>query len=550
MEKEIKARQVHKNVKVLDKSVVMEHIKHSYIHTKESMEQQEHQRDNNPVEQAERELSDGADRGVRKAVYYSGRIVNVRRERKRDIRELQKQEKQKEAWNSTVERNLSRIKEMSRGTVKTVAKGEKYDKMGRKAGQAVKGNGERTIKNAQRWIQTTSQKSRAIPYTKRMLELSRMEAKASVKTTQKVVKVIQGVVQTTVSAVRTVSVGTKTLATIIAAGGWMAILIILIIVVFGSSLFLLGGNTSSNYIPVSQEVEDYVPLIRKYAKEHGIAEYEELIKAVMMQESGGRGGDPMQASECGYNTKYPRVPNGITEPEYSINVGIHNLADCINQAGVKNPIDRERIQLALQGYNYGNGYILWAIEKYGGYSSTNAIEFATMMANQLGWQSYGDINYVSHVLRYYPFGQIIFNQGNRTIVEVALTQVGNEGGKTYWSWYGYDEYVVWCACFVSWCAEQCGYINEGVIPKFSYCPTGADWFKMKNQWKDRDYEPTAGNIIFFDWEGDGISDHVGIVEKCEGGIVYTVEGNSGNAVKQKQYRIGSSSIYGYGIPTC
>lgn len=65
-----------------------------------------------------------------------------------------------------------------------------------------------------------------------------------------------------------------------------------------------------------------------------------------MQESGGRGNDPMQASECGYNTRYPNTPNGITDPEYSINVGIQNLAACLSDAEVENPIDMERIKLA------------------------------------------------------------------------------------------------------------------------------------------------------------------------------------------------------------
>ena len=106
----------------------------------------------------------------------------------------------------------------------------------------------------------------------------------------------------------------------------------------------------------------------------------------------------------------------------------------------------------------------------------------------------------------------------------------------------------WCACFVSWCADQCGYIESGIILKFAGCVDGSNWFKGNGQWKDRNYEPQAGDIIFFDWEGDGETDHVGIVEKCENGVVYTVEGNSGDACRQKQYTVGSSSIYGYGVP--
>ena len=136
--------------------------------------------------------------------------------------------------------------------------------------------------------------------------------------------------------------------------------------------------------------------------------------------------------------------------------------------------------------------------------------------------------------------------GDGEIVTVALSQVGNAGGEPYWSWYGFDGRVEWCACFVSWCADQCGYIDSGVIPKFAGCVNSSQWFKDRGQWQDGGFTPEAGQIIFFDWEGDGETDHVGIVERCEGGIVYTVEGNSGDARRQRSYPVGSSSIYGYG----
>ena len=162
-------------------------------------------------------------------------------------------------------------------------------------------------------------------------------------------------------------------------------------VLLGCAISLFGGGGNSNsYMPVSAEVEAYEPLIQQYARQHGIPEYTELIKAVMMQESGGRGNDPMQASECGYNTRYPNTPNGITDPEYSIDVGIQNLAACLSTAEVENPIDMEHIKLALQGYNFGNGYISWAKTNYGGYSYANAVEFSTTQAERLGWDSYGD----------------------------------------------------------------------------------------------------------------------------------------------------------------
>ena len=267
-----------------------------------------------------------------------------------------------------------------------------------------------------------------------------------------------------------------------------------------------------------------------------------------MQESGGRGLDPMQAAEGSFNTRYPHEPNGIKDPEYSIQCGVQELKAALTSAEVESPIDMEHIKLALQGYNFGKGYISWAKTKYGGYSYANAVEFSTQQAQRLGWDSYGDTQYPAHVLRYYPYGRAFTAGGNQAIVEVALTQLGNQGGQPYWSWYGFNSRVEWCACFVSWCADQCGYIESGLVPKFAGCVDGANWFKSNGKWQDRTYEPKVGDIIFFDWEGDGTTDHVGIVEKCENGTVYTVEGNSGDACKQRQYAVGSSNIYGYGIP--
>ena len=142
---------------------------------------------------------------------------------------------------------------------------------------------------------------------------------------------------------------------------------------------------------------------------------------------------------------------------------------------------------------------------------------------------------------------------NRQIVDVARSQLGNVGGEPYWSWYGFPSRVEWCACFVSWCADQCGYIDSGIIPRFSGCEQGVSWFQARNLWQDGSATPTSGAIIFFDWvedDGtqDGSSDHVGIVEKVENGRVYTIEGNSGDACQQNSYPIGYFEILGYGTP--
>ena len=187
------------------------------------------------------------------------------------------------------------------------------------------------------------------------------------------------------------------------AGGGLLLLLLPLLLLFGAVGALFGGSGDLEKAPVSDEVKAYAGLIQLYAAEQGIPEYTELIMAVMMQESGGHGNDPMQASECAFNTKYPNTPGGISDPEYSIAVGIQNLAACLSQAGADSPEDIDRVSLALQGYNFGSGYIFWALANYGGYSELNALEFSAMMAQRLGWPSYGDPYYVQHVMRYYAF---------------------------------------------------------------------------------------------------------------------------------------------------
>ena len=145
--------------------------------------------------------------------------------------------------------------------------------------------------------------------------------------------------------------------------------------------------------------------------------------------------------------------------------------------------------------------------------------------------------------------------GSGEIVAVALSQVGNVGGQPYWSWYGFGSRVNWCAIFVSWCANECGYIEAGVLPKFAGCAQGSRWFKERGLWQDKSYTPNPGDIIFFDWNDpggfsgpqDGVPDHVGIVERVENGRVYTVEGNSGDKCCQRSYPVGYYEIYGYGM---
>jgi uncharacterized MAPEG superfamily protein len=575
---DIKTRETVKGtIKTLDKAAIAgQKMKQAYIATKDKAEHSVNTNENTAEEYAADKTEAGIDEIAHKGAYSFDKAGRKGvQETKQNIQSAKegiqrfKQQRAEKAMNAQKTQGRpttvgsSSEQTQTSSVIRTLEKPEKMVKQSAtSAGKKnIKLAGKEATKTTQRSVKTAEHTAKAsIKTSQQTAKAAQKTAQAKVKASQKAAQAakkaakatadtVKATAKATVAAVKAIIAGTKALVAAIAAGGWIAVLIIMIVVLFGAAVAMFGGGSDSNsYTPVSAEVEAYEPIIQKYAKEYGIPEYVELIKAVMMQESGGRGLDPMQAAEGSFNTKYPHEHNGIKDPEYSIQCGVQELKAALTSAEVESPIDMEHIKLALQGYNFGNGYISWAKTKYGGYSYANAVEFSTQQAQRLGWDSYGDTQYPAHVLRYYPYGRAFTAGGNQAIVEVALTQLGNQGGQPYWSWYGFNSRVEWCACFVSWCADQCGYIESGLVPKFAGCVDGANWFKSNGKWQDRTYEPKVGDIIFFDWEGDGTTDHVGIVEKCENGTVYTVEGNSGDACKQRQYAVGSSNIYGYGIP--
>lgn len=192
--------------------------------------------------------------------------------------------------------------------------------------------------------------------------------------------------------------------------------------------------------------------------------------------------------------------------------------------------------------------------------TTKAI-FSLIVAG--GWIAIAIILIISLIA---GFTSIMFNSNgdidssnipNNEIILVAKAQLGNIGGDKFWRWYEFDTRVEWCAIFVSWCANKCGYIDKGIIPKFSVCSDGINWFKDKKQWQDRseNYYPIIGDIIFFDWidekgNTDGVSDHVGIITRVDitNKTIYTIEGNADDECVEKIYSFDDVEVMGYGTP--
>lgn len=237
------------------------------------------------------------------------------------------------------------------------------------------------------------------------------------------------------------------------------------------------GTDSATYqCQVSEQTKSYQELVEKYCEQYGIEDYVDLCLAVMEQESGGNGTDVMQAEQSYYNTNPP-----IDTAEESIDCGVHELSDCLTKSGSKDSSDIPLISLALQGYNFGNGYIEWAKANYGGYSAENAVLFSQRMCSSLGYSSYGDVDYVPHVLRYYVPNSdtTITNEGAANIIkelkennEVSSSKVWTviEKGTSLCGTVTYGMLdpprqddgrdaptVLDCSSFVAWCFHKSGF---------------------------------------------------------------------------------------------
>ncbi|MFT8390601.1 MAG: lysozyme family protein [Sporolactobacillus sp.] len=163
-------------------------------------------------------------------------------------------------------------------------------------------------------------------------------------------------------------------------------------------LFIISSKFSpeADHVPfinddrvISPKVEAYRPVFKKYAQIYGLADKTDLLMAMAMQESKGDAVDLMQASE---SQGLPR--NTIKNQAESIKIGTQYFKKSLDRANGD-------IRLALQSYNFGIGFTNFVNSHGGNYSESLAEQFAKEKASELGWSSYGDPHYVSHVLRYY-----------------------------------------------------------------------------------------------------------------------------------------------------
>ena len=588
---DIKTRDMVKGtIKTIDKAAVAsERMKQAYISTKERAENSTYAAENSADEYASDKFERGIDATVHEGIHQfdkAGRkgvettkdnihkakdgIDRFKEKRAKKAFEMQSEKFGGKAA-KTAERTASQtgsktVKTAEKSITKTIKQsassaGKKtiktVGKSGKTAAKSVK-TAERTAKTA---IKTTKQAAKAAQKTAQASAKAAQKAAQAAKATAKAaVAAIKVAVKATIAAVKAIIAGVKALVAAIAAGGWVAVVVILVIclvaLILGSvfGIFFSGEDSGTGQTMQTAVQEINTEYDNKLLEIRNGTTYD------VLEMSGSRAvwKDVLAVYAVKTNTD-PDNPQEVATMDDNKKQLLKDLFWEMNEVSSRTESVSETV---ITETDDGNGNIVQTET-----TVTRTYLYITVahktvdeMASQYGFNQ-EQKDYLTELLK--PENNSLWaaalygiNYSDDQIVTVALTQIGNVGGDPYWSWYGFGSRVEWCACFVSWCANECGYIDTGVIPKYAGCVNGVQWFKDRGQWVDGSAEPAPSMVIFFDWDSpdgssgpqDGLSDHTGIVQKVENGIVYTVEGNSGDSVRQKQYSVGYYEILGYGVP--
>ena len=591
MGKGIKTRVAEKGIKAIDKAAVAsERMKEAYIRTRDKADHSLYAAESSPGEYASDRLSSGVDNVAHEAIHQfdkQGRkgikttkenISKVKENiQKRKAAAAQpKKQAEKQAARKT-RQAADRISEpvrtlrQERGAVKTLDRGKKSIKTvdrGRKTIKQASSTAKGTVKTASKSIKTVEKTAKAsIKTTQQAAKAAQRTAQATARAARAAAHAARAAARAavvaakvaakaTIAAVKAIIAATKALIAAIAAGGWIAVLVIVIICLIGLligscfGIFFSGEDSGSGYTMqnVVQEIND---------------DYQQQIDTTkanlshdVLEMSGSRAVWPeVLAVYAVKTTTDPDNPQEVATIDDSKKAILTDIFWEMNQISSRT---ETRTETVITETDDGHGNIVetesTVTQTY--LYITVSHKTAEEMAEQYGFdkeqkEQLAELLAEENRSLWSAVLYGIYTEDG-AIVSVALSQVGNVGGEPYWSWYGFSGRVEWCACFVSWCANECGYIDTGVIPQYAGCVNGVQWFKDRGQWMDGSAEPAPGMIIFFDWDDengqDGLSDHTGIVEKVENGRVYTIEGNSGDSVRQNSYPVGHYEVLGYGCP--
>lgn len=559
---EIKTREKFKGIQALDKAAVAgERMKRAFVRSKDQAENLLDDGQISPSEYAEDKVRYMAEDTAREVGHEAGKLTGKAKSAYRTRRETQRTV-------NAAQQDRTRIRYARSRTIKTAEIRQRTVKQTAKStGQATVKTAKGTVKTAQKSAKTAQQTSKAAiktaeataKATKAAAQTSAKAARTTAQAAKTAAKTLATAAKAAAKAIasvaKAIAAAVKALVAAIAAGGWVALIVIVIICLIAAVVVCFGIFFSSEDTGSGKPMRAVVQEInREYQTQ--LDDIKGSVTYDTLEMSGSRAVWPevlsVYAVKVTYDPDNPQEVATVTPEKEQI---LRDIFWAMNT--ISHSTTTESVTTIIESDD-GHGNILeeTVTETKTTLHIVVSHKTAAEMAAEYGFGTQ-QLEHLDALLEEGTSGMwaaVLYGVygADDQIVQVALTQVGNVGGKPYWSWYGFGSRVEWCACFVSWCANECGYIEAGVIPKFAACTSqGVPWFQERGLWEDNSYEPRPGDIIFFDWDDggqDGQSDHVGIVEKVENGRVYTVEGNSGDSVRQNSYPIGYYEIYGYGTP--
>lgn len=189
----------------------------------------------------------------------------------------------------------------------------------------------------------------------------------------------------------------------------------------------ISGGIKIGTKPIPDTAERYRSDVEAAAARYGVSAYVDVLMAMLTQESGGRGDDVMQSAGCGYF-------HGAMTPANSIDAGVHYFSICLEKSKCADPQDWARLEVAVQAYNFGSGYINWLSKNgYTGWTAANAKAFSNYMKQKGGYNVYGDPDYISHVFRYYHKSGSSNNPVDKIDIVHLLAMLRDYEGEYYYN---------------------------------------------------------------------------------------------------------------------
>lgn len=477
-------------IKKFDRNAVMgSKLKNNIVDIKDKTKETYEKNENSSQEYAQNQV----ETGIKETTYYGIRTANKigKKSAKKTLENIKNTKKNIQKVNKQIKKTTESIKKIKKAGEKTAKSIKQSIKTTKQTIKATKNSIKTAEKTAKVTIKTTKQ---AVKTTAKVAQRVAQATKVAIKAT---IKAIQLAIKIAIMIIKLIIQAVQALVALIIAGGWISVIVIVVIALIALICTSIYGIFLSN------------------ENEVGSTTMSSIVREI----------------NTDFTSRITQIQNNTPHDDYEINSNRASWKDVLSLYAVEVSNGEEQTEVVTLNEDKINKLkeIFWEMNTIN--SRTEEIERDIEVYNDDGTTKivktkrkvlYIDITSktLEEMIELHNFSDsqkiqlaelqkeaynslwtsVIYgiSVGDNEIVAVALEQVGNTGGEPYWSWYGFESRVEWCACFVSWCANECGYIDAGIIPKYASCHSeGVSWFKTCGLWKDGGFIPKGRRYYIF-----------------------------------------------------